>query len=184
MLTDSFLDRRGTSAPSGYLCDSLVDVCVPLAGRRIVDLRSGNAQVYSTNELMIEFELCIKLMFKPLRHHIARVSSASNSDALRVWNSVLGVLEDLLKEETAKAAPPSSPGDGNLVTDGLLKTMNELANEHLQNAILLLVDEGLLTGSEDALPGDFNVITWESIGRMGFCKNFVEDWKKAASAKN
>ena len=161
----------------------LVELCVPLAGRRIADLRSGNAQVYSAHELMIEFELCVKLMFKPLRHNISRVAAASG-DALSLWKSILTVLEGLLKEETTKAPPPSTPGEGTLVTDGLLKTMNELANEHLQNAIMLLVAEELITGSEATSTGDFTSVTWDFVGRMGFCKNFVDEWKKAAEAKN
>lgn len=182
MLTDSFLDKRGSSAPTVYLCNVVVELCIPLAGRRIADLRSGNAQVYSANELMIEFELCIKLMFKPLRHNITRVAAA-NGDALGLWKSILAVLEGLLKEETVKAPPPSTPGEGTLVTDGLLKTMNELANEHLQNAIMLLIAEDLITSSEAASSGGLTSVTWEFVGRMGFCKNFVDEWKKAAEAK-
>ena len=177
MLTDSFLDKRGSSAPAGYICGVLVEVCIPLTGRRIVELRTGNVNVDSVDELMIEFELCIKLIFKPLRHHITRVVDA-NGDVLGLWKSILKVLEDILKDETATATA-ASPGGSTLVSNNLLKTMNELANEHLQNAIMFLISAELITGEPES-PGDFTSLTWDSVGRMGFCKGFVDEWKKAA----
>lgn len=179
MLTDLFLDKRGSAAPSNHLCRALVEVCIPLTGRRILDLRMGKAKVEGTDELMIEFELCVKLIFKPLKHHAKRVADA-NGNVLAVWKSVLDVLEELLRDE--KPSAPQTPGPGQVMSDDLIKTMNELANEHLRGALMFLVSVGLL-GSDTDSPGEFTAVTWDSIGKMGFCKGFVDEWKEAAKVE-
>ena len=176
MLTDSFLDKRGSEAPPNHLCSALIEVCIPLASKRIVDLRSGNTEVDRADELMIEFELCIKLIFKPLRHHVRRVAD-TNGSVITVWKSVLGGLEELLRDE--KPTVPQTPDRRPLVSAELAMTMSELANEHLRGAIMFLVNSGLLS-SDAKSPAEMTTVTWESVGKMGFCKNFVDEWKEAA----
>lgn len=178
MLVNSSTDKLGSAAPVQQFCTVMVETCIPLASRRIAALRGGEAMLDSTDELMIEFELTIKLIFKPLRHHIMRVVQ-SGGDVVPLWKSVLTVLEELLADEKAKA-PPKSPNGNNLMSDGLAKTMNELANEHLQNAIMFLIEQGLIS-SDPKAPGDFTAVTWDSVGKMGFCKGFVSGWKEAAA---
>jgi len=173
MMTDALLDKRGSTVPVDILSGVLTEICVPLTGRRLGDLRSGKAQVDSADELMIEFELSIKLIFKPLRHHIPRVAEA-NGDALGLWKCILTVLEDLLEDE-------STPEAGGAASGNVLKTMNELTTEHLQNAIIFLVSEGLIMDAESDSP--FTAVTWDHIGRMGCCKNYLEEWKKAAAPR-
>jgi hypothetical protein len=73
----------------------------------------GEGGVHSSDELMIEFELCIGLIFKPLRHHLPNLLAASSSSSsagvvtggggggdkngiLSVWKSILSALEELL----------------------------------------------------------------------------------------
>lgn len=180
MLTDCFLDKRGNAAPTSHLCNALVVVCIPLTGRRIEELRIGNARVDSIDELMIEFELCIKLIFKPFRHHLARVQD-ENGDVLALWKALLAVLENFLRDEKV-TTPANSPNGDKPVSDDLARTMNELANEHLQNAIMFLISKGLITDSDANSPGDLTAATWESVERMGFCKSFVGEWKEAAKS--
>ena len=179
MLVNCSIETLGSAVPVTYFCADMVEVFVPVAGRRIASLRNGEAIVESADELMIEFELCIKLIFKPLRHHITRVAEAKG-DVITLWKSVLGVLEDLLGDEKA-SVPPQNPDGHSLMSDKLAKTMNELASEHLQNAITFLAAEQLIAGSEPKAAGDFTAVTWDSVGRMGFCKNSVKGWKDAAS---
>lgn len=179
MLTDSFLDKRGSSIPINHLCGILTEVCIPLTGRRIVDLRVGKANVDSVDELMIEFELCIGLLFKPFRHHLKRVVDA-NGNILSVWKSVLSVLEELLRDEKSSSDSPGSDERRHIVPVELVQTMNELAHEHLQNAIMFLITAGLITGDTES-PSEISSTTWDSVSRMGFCKGSVDEWKQAAS---
>lgn len=179
MLATCSIGTVGSAVPVTYFCADMVELFIPVAGRRIAALRSGEAKVESTDEIMIEFEQSVKLIFKPLRHHIMRIVEA-NGDAVSLWKAVLGVLEGLLADEKGRA-PPKSPDGHDLVSDKLAKTMNELANEHLQNAITLFIEKGLITGSDPTTPGDFTAVTWDSVGRMGFCKSFVSGWKEKAA---
>jgi len=43
------------------------------------------------------------------------------------------------------------------------------------------VSEGLIMDAESDSP--FTAVTWEHIGRMGCCKNYLEEWKKAAAPR-
>merc|ERR1712129_31368 len=75
----------------------------------------------------------------------------------------------------------------------LLLTTKELANEHLRNAIMVLVACGVLKGQTGGivLDGDdeeemnnftenLSTLTWNSIESMEFCKKFVDEWKTLA----
>jgi hypothetical protein len=162
--------------PTKHLCRVLSELCVPLAGRCIVRLQMGGRTIESTDNLMIEFELCIGLIFKPLRHHLHNVLETGGSLS-SIWQSVLAVLEELLRDEEQNS-PVSESGEK--VPEKLKATMNDLANEHFQNAIMVLISAGVLLADSKA-PGDISAITWESVGRMGISEGSVVEWKQAAS---
>jgi hypothetical protein len=180
MLTDSFLDKRGSASPANHLCSALIEVCIPLTGRRILALRSGDATVDRADEIMIEFELCIKLIFKPFKHHAKRVADA-NGNVSTVWKAVLAVLEDFLRDETP-SVPQSPDQQQHLMSPELARTMSELANEHLRGTIMFLVSAGILS-SDPASTAELTTMTWESVGKMGFCKSHVEEWKESAKSQ-
>jgi hypothetical protein len=175
MLTDLFLDKRGSLVPTKHLCRVLSELCVPLAGRCIVRLQIGGRTV-ETDELMIEFELCIGLIFKPLRHHWQSVL-ATGGGLSSIWQSILAVLEELLREDE-NGSSVSEPRKK--ISEKLKATMNDLANEHFQNAIMVLISAGVLLADSKS-PGDISAITWESVGRMGISEGSVVEWKQAAS---
>lgn len=161
------------------MCSVLSEVCVPLAGRRIARLQLGEGQFQSSDELMIEFELCIGLIFKPLRHHLQTFQRASLGGLSSVWKSVLRVLEEMLRSDgrTTDSSPEKPKG----IPDGLKATMHNLANEHLRNAIVVLMSAGVI--ESDAKPlGDITSATIESVSRMGISEGILEELKQASSS--
>ena len=58
--------------------------------------------------------------------------------------------------------------------------MQDLAAEHLQNAIKVLMSVGLIV-SDPKTPNDLSSLTWDSVERMGFGKETIDSWKTAAS---
>jgi hypothetical protein len=178
MLTDSFLDKRVGVIPMNHLCDALGNLCIPLAGRRIIQLREGGVPAENFDELMIELELCIGLIFKPLRHHLQHVVNEGRVVLLSLWTPILDVLKDILKEPESDDAPPRENGDRN--TDKLLQSTNELTLEHLRNVIMVLISFGVLK-AEPQDPDDITALTWDAVANMDFCKNFLDEWKQAAS---
>ncbi|GKY94629.1 hypothetical protein MPSEU_000428400 [Mayamaea pseudoterrestris] len=172
LLTDLYLDKGGNQIPLNHLCAAMSEVCIPLAGRCIIKLRAGEKLVGAADELMIEFELCIGLMFKPMRHHLATLSSEKAALAL-VWKSILVALEDLLCEQgdDDKIVSPAS----------IQAAMQNLVNEHLRNAVIVLCASGFLDADDKSAPGDMTLLTWSSIQRMGVQRLALEEWKMAAS---
>lgn len=172
MLTDVFVDKQDAPVPIESVCSVLSEVCVPLAGRSVIRLQTGLDGTSSTDELMIEFELCIGLVFKPLRHNLKSfiASGSTNSNLLAVWRAVLTVIEELLG--TSK----TNPDEEGSLPDSLRKTMQDLATEHLQNAIQVLMSYGAIF-SEPKTPNDLSSITWDSVSRMGIGAETVESWK-------
>ena len=77
MLTDSIIDRHGKFLAPEVLCKIFKDICVPLVGERIKALLEASAKFNSTNgeDILIELELCISLLFKPFLHHLQRILS-------------------------------------------------------------------------------------------------------------
>lgn len=125
---------------------------------------------------MMEFELCIGLIFKPLRYHLKNLVEC-NGSLPSIWLSVLSVVEDLLSDKHPKS--PSRDAPQEVITDDLKATMNSLANEHLQNAIKGLLSIGVLS-ADSVTPGDITAKTWESVSRMGVSEGDVEQWKHLA----
>lgn len=167
MLTDLFLDRQNALVPVTHLCRALSEVCVPLAGRCIASIQLGHGSIPSTDELMIEFELCIGLIFKPFRHHLRRaLTEGLESHIVPLWSAVLSVLEELLSSSVSE--------DRSGLSETLHKTMHDLATEHLRNAIVMLVSSGVLVDpkSDAGMSGD----TQAAILRMGISKNSLDNW--------
>jgi hypothetical protein len=132
--------------------------------------------VTSADELMIEFELCIGLIFKPLRHHLKNALSTS-SCLSSIWKSVLLVLEDLLVDKAQSEHPPEERRCA--IPESLRKTMNNLANEHFQNAIMVLISAGVLLADSKS-PGDITAMTWEAASKMGISDVSLQEWRKSA----
>ena len=130
---------------------------------------------------MMEFELCIGLIFKPLRHHVKHIVECGGS-LPSIWLSVLSVLEDLLGDKHSEVPPPFDE-EQEVIPDNLKATMNSLANEHLQNAIKVLLSIGVLS-ADSSTPGDITAKTWESVSRMGVSDGDVQQWKQQASNSN
>lgn len=175
MLTDLFLHNRGKSIPPEHVCRALSDICVPMAGRRILRLQIRDPSVETSDQLMMEFELCIGLIFKPLRHHLQYLIESGGSFQ-GIWKAVLAQLEKLL------GANESSSKGEDTIPMKLRETMNNLANEHLQNAIQILLSSGVLS-KDGAAPGDITTHTWESIGRMGVSQETLAQWKEEAPSE-
>ncbi|GAX15268.1 hypothetical protein FisN_1Hh705 [Fistulifera solaris] len=174
MLTNLILDRQVGLVPLSEICGVLTDICVPLAGRCITRLQFGNGAKSSSDELMIEFELCIGLIFKPLRHHVRDVID-SGSSISPIWKSVLLVLEDFLTEKNE----PLVEEERQPISKHLKKTMNDLLNEHFQNAITLLAAAGVLL-QDPKSSNDISTITREAATRMGINENSLQQWMTAA----
>eukprot|EP00339_Tiarina_fusa_P025497 CAMPEP_0117064884 /NCGR_PEP_ID=MMETSP0472-20121206/45332_1 /TAXON_ID=693140 ORGANISM="Tiarina fusus, Strain LIS" /NCGR_SAMPLE_ID=MMETSP0472 /ASSEMBLY_ACC=CAM_ASM_000603 /LENGTH=1197 /DNA_ID=CAMNT_0004785235 /DNA_START=66 /DNA_END=3658 /DNA_ORIENTATION=+ len=177
MLTDSFLDKRVGLIPINHLCTILGELCIPLAGQRIIELREGKAHAETFNELMIELELCIGLIFKPLRHHLKNVVGEGQSVLLSLWNPILGVLQEILKEPDA--ANGVSGDSAHHESKKVIQSTNELTLEHLRNVIMVLIDFGVLKAESEA-PGDITALTWDAVSKMDYGKSFLEEWKQAA----
>jgi hypothetical protein len=180
MLADSFLDKRGGLIPIQHLCGALGELCIPLAGRRILDLRLGGAEVESQNfdELMIELELCIGLIFKPLRHHLKNVVNEDRVILLSMWKPALEVLKEILKDPNNDDNGAEGE-NGEVPSARVLKATNELTIEHLKNVIMVLISFGVLQ-PEPQMADDISAITWDAVGQMDFCKGYLDEWKQAA----
>eukprot|EP00980_Cylindrotheca_fusiformis_P011299 scaffold2599_cov125-Cylindrotheca_fusiformis.AAC.9 len=174
MLTDSFLDKQGGFIPTPHLCDALGKLCIPLAGRGIVELREGRIKVEDFDELVIELELCIGLIFKPLRHHLKNVVKEDETVILSLWTPILDVLKEVLKE------PAVEESSDEAFLQKALHSTNELTVEHLRNVITVLIGYGVLKAEPES-PNDITDVTWEAVGSMDPCKNFLDEWKQVAN---
>lgn len=172
MLTDSFLDKRVGCIPINHLCAILGEICIPLACERIMDLREGKVPHNGIDEEMIELELCIGLIFKPLRHHLKNLVNEEQIVLLSLWNPILNALQEVLKE-------PGAEKDLSRIN----QSANELTLEHLRNVILVLIEFGVLK-AEPEEPDDVTAITWEAVSKMDFGKKFLEEWKQQAASQS
>ena len=178
MLTDSFIDKHGRDIPPFYFCQIMPKVCIPLAGTRIADmLRDEINMIDNVEEVMIEFELCISLLFKPLLHHLKSILSLE-AEFLVVWSSLLKVMESLLVEG-AGDGEDREVGGRMISPEKLRLTTKQLASEHLRNAVMVLIASGVVKGVSES-PQDISDVTWASIERMSFCKEQAEEWKLSA----
>lgn len=175
MLTDLFVDNQGASIPSKHLCSALSEVCVPLAGRCIYRLKLGDESVQSTDMLMIEYELCIGLIFKPLRHYLKSTPPPDGQSSLfSIWKSILSVLEEFLG-----SGRQTDQQEGFAIPARIKNTMDSLANEHLQNSIIFLLSLGVIQNNKSS---EMNSFTWDSVERMGYSEKSVREWIEAATS--
>ena len=170
MLTDAIIDRHGKYLPDEEICKIFTDICVPLAGDRMKDLLAAAAEPdMRGEEILIELEMCISLLFKPFLHHLKRLLTMDKA-FIDIWVNMLSVMTLLLGEDTA----PQGEGD-DLTPERLLWTTKELGSEHLRNAILVLAACGVLK-TPDA--GEVSALTWNSIDDMAFCQKYVAEWQQ------
>lgn len=189
--------------PTDQLCLVLSEICIPLAGRRIVQLQnysnsSKDVSITSIDQLMMEFELCIGLIFKPLRQHLPSIIvttdttvAAPNGYLTLVWSAVLSVLEHLFSpSHTASVEHDPTADEYNtnhhhnppihsaVLSDELIATMNSLAKEHLQSAIQVLVSLGVLSfpTSEPSNEASLTTQTWKSVRKMGITDKEIQQW--------
>ena len=155
MLTDSFLDKGAGSIPIAALCSVLGESCIPLAGERIIDLEEGRVQHENFDELMIELELCIGLIFKPLRHHLKNIVNGGDDVLLPLWNPILKVLQEILED------PGSGKSDE---ARKVIQSTNALSLEHFRNVLMVLMEFGILKSESDS-PGDVTAITWDAVAK-------------------
>ena len=182
-LTDAFIDKSGVSVPPEHLCGAMRNICVPLAGARLASLLADDRVIAEhMEEVMIEVELCISLVYKALLHHLKRILNAE-ADLLGVWTSLLTVMEMLLGGADTDS---QSLEDGELVdsrgmTPGQLRrSTKELASEHLRNAVMVLIASGVLKDVPESTE-DISAVTWDSVNKMDFCKAQAEEWKQSAA---
>lgn len=174
MLTDSFLDKRSGLLPVEILCDVLAKVCIPLAGVRIVEMRDGEVHPNHLDTMLIELELCIGLIFKPVRHHIKTIVNEGPSDLTAVWIPTLDTLKKVMGEGSKDIKKDGSP------RSVVIQTINELTMDHLRNVITVMISFGVLKSGEEG-QDDISEQTWKAISTMEHCKKAVVEWKLAAA---
>jgi len=178
MLTDSFLDKQVGQLPVEILCEVLGKVCIPLSRERVRELRGGLTHADQLDATMVEVELCVSLIFKPLRHHMKIVIDKDPSVFLALWVPILNVIKEILEDVSIENNPLSkSPSSQKMTHD-----TRELTIEHLRNVIMVLSSFGVLEGAaEEYIDGSISAQTWSLIEEMGYCKKFVDEWKGAAA---
>ncbi len=151
-----------------------------MAGKRITDLlripRGGETDL---EEIMIEVELCISLLFKPFLHHIKTLVSVKQ-EFFGIWISLLGIMKQLLGDEIVHNKFDSTV---TVVSRAkLFSTTKELASEHLRNAVMVLAAMGVLTADDDSTydTQEISSVTWAAIGSIGYCTPVLDEWKKSA----
>ena len=212
ILTDLFLKKQSSSGqpfviPLDQLCAVLCDLCIPVAGRRIFQMQHySDPSLMSSDQLMMEFELCTGLIFKPLRHHIHHIIDCGTVDSSTfegtvdsstfegkkdnlssMWFSVLSVLENFFGNKSQAQSHNDDTSDDyyshmshRIISDELKETMFSLASEHLQSAVVTLLSMGALKAEPTDAEDLFTLKTWESIQRMGISDTEVQQWKQQA----
>ena len=203
MLTDAMIDKHGQAISSTHLCTLINEMCIPLAEKRITALlNSSQLLVDSSNseEIMIELEACISLIYKPFLHHLKVFLKTKDDKWITIWKSMLKAM-NLLLTGTLTASTTEMPSNSNNPEDSvenldasmaslneLLQTTKELASEHLRNAVMVLVASDVLQSpSKDMMESEANIetnitaYTWKYIENMEFCKNHVKEWERSAA---
>ena len=180
LLTDMVLDRHGSCIPLLSLCEIMNSICIPIAGERITDLlRIPRNTEVDLEEILIELELCISLLFKPFLHHLKNLVSLEQ-EFLGIWISMLGIMTHLLGDE---AAPLEEDYDDGVMTrEKLFRVTKELGGEHLRNAIMVLIAMNVVTADDDdeSQQSQITSATWAAIGSIGYCRPLIEEWKNTA----
>ena len=181
MLTDYFLDKRAGLIPVKILCEVLGKMCIPFAGQRIIELGKSIKHADQLDAMMVEVELCVSLIFKPLRHHMKIIINEEDPSLLMgMWIPTLNVIKEILNENSTAEENPSDMGPMSPIRSQMIKSTNVLTIEHLQNVVMVLVSYDVLKASpeeESAGPDDsISVETWKLIGEI---PALDDEWKKA-----
>jgi hypothetical protein len=179
MLTDSFLDKRSGLLPVQIVCDVLGKTCIPLAGMRIIEMRDAGVQPDHLDTMLIELELCVGLIFKPVRHHIKTIVNEGPSMFMAVWLPILKTLKEVMSGVTNDVVDKDGSSRGVVI-----QSLNELTMDHLRNVITVMISLGVLRVVEEgSVPeDDISHQTWMAISTMEFCKTAVAEWKLAAAS--
>lgn len=170
ILTDAFLDKQGTLVPPGVLRVVIPQVCIGYSKGRIAVLLEQEIATATTEDVMIEFEQCVSLIFKPFLHHAKSICQDPLQNLELIWTALLQAMEQLLQLSDDEEQPSSNNNDA--MTPGMLRwTLKELASEHLRNAIMVI-------HSHNKLADGMDTMTWEAIEQMSFCKHLVPEWKQ------
>jgi len=161
---------QGNLIPVPHLCGALGRICIPLSGRRILHLRGSEISIEKRDEVMMELELCISLLFKPLRHHIQNIIKEGAEALMSLWTPILEIVKGILNEATVEA-------------NEIVKSSNELVIEHFRNVVMVLINLDILEAVSSANDG-LTLATWKAISEMEGCKQFVEEWQKAAANRH
>ncbi|KAL7543638.1 hypothetical protein ACHAXR_012961, partial [Thalassiosira sp. AJA248-18] len=163
LLTDTLLDRHGSKIPvDSGLCEIMKNICIPLADKRITDLLRIPYEAIDLDETLIELELCISLLFKPFLHHLKALISVKE-EFVGIWISMLGIMTQLLGEESAQNEEDNvAVREGVVTREKLFLTTRELGSEHLRNAILVLAAMGVLINDGDSKSDaqEISSVTW------------------------
>jgi hypothetical protein len=185
MLTDAVTDRQGAAVAPWQLYTIVQNTCVCVAGFRINALLKCE-DIGEFEEIMIELELCISLVFKPLLHYLKTLVQVEDKFPI-LWESVLHVMEQLLGDETLSSASHEASDKllvvrrNSLTRENLLTTTKELGSEHLRNAVMVLMSYGIIDdeASSPSKTHDLSALTWNTIRSMSFCSVSVEEWKQS-----
>jgi hypothetical protein len=169
MLCDRFLDNKDSLIPVSNLCDALLRICIPMSGRRIANLRAAEISIDNRDELMVELELCVSLLFKPLRHQVQNIIEAGPPALMSVWVPIMELLKEILNERSTNA-------------NEIIRSSNELIFEHLRNMVMVLINLDVLEAESSQSDG-ITSITWTTIAEIEGCKQFVEEWRQAAAKR-
>jgi len=194
MLTDAIIDKQAGNVPTKQLCRILNGTCIPVAGHRISELLLFDSNSYimcSFDEIMIELELCLTLVFKPFLQHIHRLTD-NPKDLAAIWFSILSVLSHLFGKEVKEIESKISAtgNDNSLSYASLIFTTKNLAKERLRNAVMVLISNGVLyantpevlTDTDDLK--DITSLTWNTIENISFCKGCTRDWRESTKLQD
>ena len=145
----------------------------------MLDLRIGDIEDFQNyDELMIELELCISLLFKPFRHHLKTFANDEEDLLYSLWKSVLQQLTVILKDPNN--AEENEDAKGGVPSAKVMQSTNDLMIEHFRNIIMVLIGFEVLH-AEPGAPDDISALTWDSVAKMDFCNQYLEEWQTAAS---
>jgi len=194
MLTDILVDRNSPTVRTDEICRILNDICIPMAGKRIMYLLNEMASSleFHQEETLIELELCISIIFKPFVHHMKGWISNPNEFST-MWMSILDVISHLLTTSSTIKEDQNKETNSKVATMetsySLLLTTQEFAAEHIRNAVMLLLSNGIIKLMEEDelvacdLEVDINVMTWKTMAKIPFCDKFFTEWREATISK-
>lgn len=177
MLADSFLENEGGLIPVDKVSQALAKLCIPMAGHRIMELRESASKLDSSDGVSAELELCVSLIFKPLRHHIQNLLNGGIDALLPLWIQILNVLQQILDEPSSETHTSENE---QVEVSRIVKSSNELTLEHLRNIIMVLISYDALK-AEPEKSNDISAVTWSAVANIACCSSFLDEWKQAAA---